>query len=557
MNWSNLGNRKISLWKKSGLVVFILFLLISLVLTGCGKGNQGQEQASNAVDNTSSGPQKGGVVTIPIAADPTFNSFYPSVFFESIVVNRVLFDGLTKPGKDLSPAPDLATSWEPSEDGMAWTFELRNDVKWHDGQPFTAEDVAYTFNEIVLKPELGANSSSYFKAVDRVEVIDTDTVVFHLKRPFAALPSYLAYNAGILPKHIFEGKDPWDLTSFNKEKPIGTGPFKLDKYVSGQSVELVPNPDYFGGEPYLDRLVYKVVADPNAQIAQALSNELSIFILDNLAAIDRIKSANNLVIAPQNMTQFYWLCLNQENPLFTDVKVRQAMLHAIDRQTIINTVDMGYATIANSPIAPALQADYDPNAVKNYDYNPEKAKELLAEAGWTDTDGDGILDKDGKPFKFDFDFGKKGNLEAVCQMVQQYLKDIGMDVKLNAMEWNAMIQKDIIQRDYDATLNWWLYPNDPDVQPFFHSANAGTGNNIPGYKDEQLDKLLEDGQAATDIDQRKQVYSELQKYTSEVLPYVFLWYPQEIQVRNKNLQGVPDIDLRNSLHYINEWWIQK
>lgn len=550
------GNLKSFGWRSSTVAMVIALLILSLVTVGYGRGVQKGTAPADVKTGIGSGHRKGGTVTIPIVADPTLNPWHPNSYIESLLINRVLFDGLTKPGKNLAPAPDLATSWETSKDGLSWTFQLRSGVTWHDGKPFTADDVAYTFNEIVLRKELGANGSSYFKAVDKVEVTGPQRVVFRLKRPFAALPAYLAYNAGILPKHIFEGKDPWTLTSFNKETPVGTGPFKIGKYTSGQSVELVANPDYFGGAPYLDRLVFKVVADPNSQIAQALSNDLSIMILDNKAAVDRVKGAKNVTVYPVSLTQFYWLALHQTNPLFNDVKVRQAMAYALDRQTMINTIDRGYATVANGPISPALKAYYNPDVIK-YKYNVQKAKDLLAQAGWKDTTGDGIVEKDGNPFQFVLDIAKKGNLEAVGQMAQQYLKAIGMNVQLNSMEWNALIQKDIIKRDYDATINWWTYPNDPDVLPYFHSSTVKTGNNIPDFKDPQLDKLLELGQSTSEPAKRKQVYDDLQKYMSNTLPYVFLWYPQELQVRNNNLRGVPDLGLRDALHYVNEWWIKQ
>lgn len=540
----------------------VLLLVIVIALSGCGgsqtEGDDGASEGSGGEEAEQDGgePQSGGTVSIPIVGDPTFNQWHPQVYAESNLVNRALFSGLTKPGEDLAPSPDLAKDWEVSEDGLAWIFHLREDVTWHDGEPFTAEDVAYTFNEIALVEELGANNYSTFQPINEVEVIDSSTVVFHLDSPFAALPAYLSFNAEILPKHKFEGVDPWNLNSFNKENPVGTGPFKLDKYTSGQGVELVPNPNYYEGEPYLDRLVFKVLADANTHIAQALSNELSIFALEDASSVERVENADNLRIHPQEATRFFWIALNQENDLFTDVKVRQAFLHAIDRQSIIDTVLKGYASIADAAISPSLKQYYTDD-VTRYEYDPEKAKELLAEVGWEDTDGDGILDKDGQPFAFDFDIGQQGDLEPIAQMVQQYLNDIGLDVQLNVMEWNAMIEKNIVQRDYDMALNWWLYPGDPDVLPYFHSSNAGTGRNIPGYKDEKLDELLELGQKSTDLEERKEVYIELQQYMSETLPYLFLWYPQEIQVRNEKLRGVPEMRFGDTLHYVHEWWIEQ
>ena len=178
--------------------------------------------------------QAQGSVSLPIAADPTLNPWHPSAFVESVFPNRVLFPGLTKPGVDLQPAADLAESWSASADGMSWIFELRDDVIWHDGAPFTAEDVAFTFNQIVLDAALVASGARNFGTIASVDVVDTHTVRFNLKSPFSALPAYLGINAGILPKHVFEGQgDPWNLTSFHKGTPIGTGPFKVSEFVSG------------------------------------------------------------------------------------------------------------------------------------------------------------------------------------------------------------------------------------------------------------------------------------------------------------------------------------
>ena len=235
--------------------------------------------------------QTGGTATIPIGADPTMNPWHPNAFVESLFVNRVLFAGLTSPGKDLAPASDLASSWQAAPDGLSWTFTLRDDVKWSDGRALPPTTSLFTFNDIILKPDLAATGRGNFSAVHNVEAVNPTTVKFNLSRPFSALPSYLAYNAGILPRHAFEGQaDPWQHTAFNKGTPVYTGPFKVEQYTSGQSVILTRNDAYFGGKPNLDKLVFKVVPDANTQIAQALSGEISIMILDNKAAIDRVRS---------------------------------------------------------------------------------------------------------------------------------------------------------------------------------------------------------------------------------------------------------------------------
>jgi len=533
--------------------VFALALVTLFVASACA--STAQPGPSAATSAATGAPVTGGTITIPIQADPTLNPWSPNAFVESIFVNRVLFDGLTKPGKDLAPAPDLATSWDTSADGLAWTFHLREGVKWSDGQPFTADDVAYNFNDIVLKKELGAQNAGNFSAVNSVTVIDAKTVRFDLLRPFAALPSYLAYNAGLVPKHVLSPGDPLKNTSFNKGIPVSTGPFKVEKYNAGQNVTLVRNDNYFGPKPYLDKVVFSVVPDVTTQLAQTLSGEINAMVLDNKAAVDRVKSASGLSVVSRSLVQYWWLALNQTDPRFTDVRVRQAFVDAIDRQAIIKSVFLGYASVANSAITPALKAYYDPSLASRYPYDPAKAKALLAEAGWT-PGADGVLVKDGKPFKFTM-ITDAPLFGAVSALVQQDLKKVGVIADLNTVDFTTYKNSVYVTKDYTAAVSWWVYPSDPDVFPYYHSSTAEKGFNIPKYKDPKLDDLLTQGQSASDLEARKAVYKQLQAYMADNLPYLFLWYPEEVDVLSSSLQGVAELNLRDGMHYIGEWWLKK
>lgn len=532
---------------------FALLFAVILAVTACAPRASAPEAGAPAA----AAPVKGGTVTIPTIADPTLNPWSPNAFVESLFINRILFAGITKPGKDLAPVADLATRWEVSSDGLAWTFYLRDNVKWSDGKPFSADDVAFTFNDVVLNKDLAATGRGNFANVlNKVAVVDAKTVRFELKSRFSALPSYLAYNAGIIPKHALAGPTPLTNNAFNKGMPITTGPFKVERYTSGQSVILTRNDDYFGDKAYLDKIVFTVVPDANTQIAQALSGEIQIMLVDNKAAVERLKTASNLKVESRPLVQYYWLALNQTDERFQDLRVRQAFVHAINRPAIISSVEKGFGKIANSAITPALGAYYDPTLEKEYPYDPAKAKQLLAAAGWS-AGPDGVLQKDGKPFRFTMDVGQKGILEPVNVLMQQDLKQVGIAAELNSMEWNSYIQKVVVRRDYVATVNWWVYPSDPDVRPYYHSTAAGKGFNIPGFKDAKLDELLERGQAASDLEQRKAVYKELQRYMADKLPYIFLWYPEEIDVLSTRLQGVPKLNLRDGMHYVQEWWLSK
>jgi peptide/nickel transport system substrate-binding protein len=557
-------------WRASGGVINAVVLAGALFLAACTPAAQtpaAPTTAAAAQPTTTARPagqtqpagqaQQGGTVTIPIGADPTMNPWHPNSFVESVFVNRVLFASMTRPGKDLQPAPDLATKWEVTPDGLTWTFTLRDDAKWTDGKPITADDVVFTIGTLVLNPELGATGRGNLSAVKSVEAAGPNVVKFNLTRAFSALPSYLAYNAGILPKHAFEGQaDPWKHNAFNKRTPISSGPFKVEQYTSGQSVVLARNDAYFGGKPNLDKIVFKVVPDANTQIAQALSGEISIMILDNKAAVDRVKSASQVRVEPRQLVQYYWLSLNQTDARFADTKVRQAFEYAIDRNAIITAVEKGYGKIANTAIVPAFKAYYDPAHESKYAYSADRAKALLAEAGWA-PGPDGILQRDGQPFKFTMDVGQRGILQPTNELIQQNLKAVGIQADLNSMEWNSYIQKVIVNRDYSATVNWWVYPNDPDVFPYFHSSTAGKGFNIPGHQDPKLDDILTRVQAETDLTRRKAAVGELQAYMADNLPYIFLWYPEEIDVINANLQGVADLNLRDNMHYVQEWWLRR
>ena len=302
-------------------------------------------------------PQSGGTVTIPIAADPTMNPWHPNAFVESIFVNRVLFDSLTRPGKDLNPAPDLALSWEAAADGLSWTFKLRDDAKWSDGQAVTADDVVFTFNDIVLKKELGATGAGNFAAVKNVEAVNPTTVKFNLARPFSALPAYLAYNAGHPARDTPFRVRPTRgrSTPSTRARPFRADPSRWSRTHPARASCWPATTPTSVASPYLDKLVFKVVPDANTQIAQALSGELSIMIMDNKAAVDRVKSAAQVRVEPRQLVQYYWLALNQTDPRFQDVRVRQAFDYAIDRQAIITAVEKGYGKPANTAIVPALQ----------------------------------------------------------------------------------------------------------------------------------------------------------------------------------------------------------
>lgn len=533
---------------------------LGLLLAACGGGSApagdqggGAPGASDPGEPASEGPRSGGTVVIPIVDDPIFNPHHPNHFVESVMVTRVLFNGLTKPGKDLQPSPDLAEDWTISDDGLVWTFHLRKDVKWHDGEPFTAEDVRFTFMDVVLNPDVAAGSRSHFHNVAEVVVVDDHTVEFHLSEPMASLPAYLAYNAGILPSHVLKGTDVMNNAGFNKGKPVGTGPFKLADYVSGQHVVLERFDDYFAGKPLLDQIQYRVLPDANTQLSQLLTGELSIVIVENASNVERLENEAGIRIDATPQLNYVWLAANTSREPFGDARVRQALSYALDRPAMIQNILRGYGREATGPISPALEHYYNPD-VTRYPYDPDRARALLAEAGWEDTDGDGYVERNGQTLEVALTVPKANIMEPLATLVQQYFEAVGVKTVMDPVEFNVFVADRLVPRAFDVMVGWWVTPPDPDILGYYHSNAAMGGNNVPMYADPELDELLEQGQAVGDPDRRKEIYDRVQEILADQVPYIYIWYPDEIVARRAGLEGVPAIGFRDALQHAHEWY---
>lgn len=495
------------------------------------------------------------VIDLATNADPTLNPWAPGAVIESNLINTILFEQLTRYSpEDLSPSPALAESWEASEDALAWTFHLRDDVVWSDGESFNAEDVAFTFNDVVKNPDLGAQSANQFAAVDSVEIVDDYTVRFVLNSPFSALPYYLASYAGIIPEHVLgSAENPLTVTSFNKQSPVSTGPYMVAEFVPGSHVRLVPNENFYGTAPKLAGIVFRVIPDTNTQVAQLLAGQLDLVGRLNPNALAGVERNPELEVLSQSQNIFYFVALNFDDERFQDVNVRQALLTAIDRQALIDALIQGYGTVATGPIAPLLAALHNDD-VAQHAYDPERALELMAAAGWT-PGPDGILQKDGEQFIVDMPTASYAELTPASLLIQQFWADIGVQAEIETIEWNAYIQRVILERDYEASVAWWSMPPTPDVTPYFACSAAHTGNNIPNYCSEELDELLAAGRRALSAEDQQAAYYELQEYLAIELPYLYLWHPNIISVVRDNVEGMPEINAATAFQHAEEWYV--
>jgi peptide/nickel transport system substrate-binding protein len=495
------------------------------------------------------------VITFATNADPTLNPWTPGAVIESNLINTILFDQLTRYSpEDLSPVPGLATSWEASDDAMSWTFNLRESVRWSDGEPFDAEYVAFTFNKVVLVDELGAQSATQFSQVESVEIIDPLTVKFVLNSPFSALPYYLAAFSGMLPEHVLGAvENPLTDASFNKRSPVTTGPYKVAEFVPGSFVRLVPNEFYWGDTPKLAGIIFNIIPDANTQVAQLLAGQLDLVTRLNPALLAGVESVPNLEVLRQSQNLYYWVVLNQKDERFTDARVRQALLLALDRPAMIEAILKGYGTVATGPIAPLLGAIYTSD-VASYPYDPEAAKALLAEAGWTPGD-DGVMQKDGQRLEISMPTGQFGELVPITLLIQQYWEAIGVKANVEVIEWNAYIQQVVVKREYEGTMAWWSQPPTPDVTPYYSCEAVSTGNNIPNYCSEELDQMMAEGRRALTPEDQASVYGKMQQFLANELPYIYLWYPDILSVKNTRLQGFAALNDSTAFQFSDQWYV--
>ncbi len=494
--------------------------------------------------------QRGGNVRFPVGSDPVPNPITVAGGLASIFSNKLLFNGLIRyNSRTLNPEGDLAERWDFSADGKELTFKLRSGVKWHDGQPFTAEDVKFTF-DTMLDPKTTFRFRSNIRGVQGATVVDPLTVKLTLASPLPSLPIQLGYNIHMIPKHVLQGKDINAPADFLK-KPIGTGPFKLVEYTPGSTMTVERNEAFHFGAPLLDRITLRVIPDINSQLAQLRSGELDFMLMEPDQAAS-VQGVNTIVIQNASQVNYYYIAYNNTRPIFSDKRVRQALTSAINREEIVKNVLGGAGQIAHGPINPLLAWAYTDD-VQKWPYNVEVAKKLLDDAGWK-AGPDGVRAKDGQRLSFEL-IVDKGNTsrESTAAIAQQSWKAIGADVRITTMEFNASLER-FQKGDYDSIVEWYITPPDPDVSAWY--TTGGTSNQWK-YSNPQVDTIL--NQARSELDQAKAgaLYKEFLKIVAEDQPITFTYYPQEIRGLSAKLQNVPAVGIRDAIVYAYQWSLNR
>jgi len=466
-----------------------------------------------------------------------------------------IFNGLVKYDTDLSITGDLAESWDVTKDGLVITFHLRKGVKWTDGVEFTADDVMFGYKTIIDEKTPSAYKEDFLQ-VKKAEVMDKYTFRVTYEKPFApALTSWQSLI--ILPKHLLEGKD---ITKSDLVRnPVGLGPYKLVRWASGQELILESNKDYFEGRPYIDRYIYRVIPDTATMFLVLKTGEVDMMGLTPIQYTKQTDTPffkNNFRKYRYPAFNYTHLAFNQKHPWFSDKRVRQAMSYAIDKNEIVDVVLFGLGSPATGPYVPNTWP-YNPN-VKKYEYNPEKAKELLKEAGWQDRDGDGILDKDGKPFSFTILTNAGNNLRKnTATIIQSRLEKIGVKVGIRTVEWSTFVNQFIDKKRFEAVLLGWSISLDADQYDIWHSSKTKEKElNFISYNNPEVDQLLEKGRRTFNIEERKKAYFRIQEILADEVPYIFLYVPDATPIVQARIKGIKPTAIGISYNQ-SKWYVPK
>ena len=523
---------------------YLPLTLAALTLSAC---NDRTVPGGSAGEGT---PVQGGTAIISRVSDfDAFNQFVSTDYDTGQVLRYMLFMPLVRLDADFEYEPYLAESFEMAEDGLSLTFRIRDGVRWHDGTPVTAADVVWSI-EKYMDPALAFANSQYFQFVDRVEMTDPQTVVVYFTEPHSdALSDFLEWEPK--PKHLLENVASTEMRNspFN-QNPVGNGPFRFVSWNPNQQVVFEANPDFVFGRPNLDRVVFRIIPEQTTELTELLTRTIDFIRGVPPAEADRVRNSAVARLMTYPTRSYVFLAWNTKNPLFEDARVRRALSMGINRQQIVDALLYGFGSVAVSDVMP-FQWQYD-ESLQPWPYDPEQASRLLAEAGWTDTNGDGILDKDGRPFRFTLETNQGNDLrEDIIVIIQNDLARLGVQAQPRLAEWNSLIDR-LKRGEFESVVSGWSV--DFKFDPTETLGCNGGVYNYPSYCNPKADSLVQAGLTTLEEDEALPLWHEYQAIIHQDQPYTFIYYADERLGVSNRLQGVVG-DARGHLVSIADWWI--
>ncbi|MDX1623090.1 MAG: peptide-binding protein [Gemmatimonadota bacterium] len=518
---------------------------VVLLSLACG----GQERAGETPERELTPVDGGRAVVSRISDFDAFNEFVSTDYDTSQVLRQMLFMPLVKLDAEMNFEPHLADSIALSEDGLSITFRLREGVRWHDGEPVTADDVVWSYRTYT-NPDLAYANIQYFQFIDRVEALDERTVRFHFTEVHAE-PRMDFIEWSPMPKHLLEDVPIAEMknAAFNRE-PVGNGPFRFVSWTANQQAVFEANEEFVLGRPHLDRVVFRIIPEQTTELTELLTGNIDMMRGVPPAEAERVKQAENARLLSYPSRSYTFLAWNTEHPLFEDPKVRRALTMGIDRRQVVDALLYGYGRLAIADVMPFQWMFHE--ELEPWPHDPDRARTMLEEAGWSDTDGDGVLDKEGRPFRFILETNQGNDLrEDILVIVQNDLEEIGVDVQPRLVEWNTLIDR-LKQRDFEAAVSGWSVDFKFDPSEVM-ACDAGVYN-YPSYCNRMADSLMQQALKTVDRSEALPLWKEYQEIVHEEQPYTFLYYLEERLGVSRRLKGV-EADARGHLVTIDEWWI--
>ena len=534
-------------------------VLALAALAACGGGGRDAGGGAKGGEKEDGGtPQPGGTAAISILSDfQAFNPVTNTHLTTDDVIKHMLFTPLIQYNERFEPVPWLAERWELSD--TAVTFFLRRDVKWHDGRPVSAEDVKFTFDLAKDPASASLLGSAYLTMVESATVVDSGTIRFKFVAPHAqALDGFWW---APLPKHLLEGVQAAQLSQhpFNR-RPVGSGPFTFVEWRPNQSLTLAANPNFpapLGGRPNLDRVVWRVVPEATTMVTELINGTADLIgytLLPDQAVQIRQQEGQGVELRHHPSREFTFIAWNNTRAPFNDPAVRRALTLAVNREQIIEALLQGFAEPAHGMIPPWSPMYTD---IGNLPFDPNQARQLLAQAGWRDTNGDQVLDKGGQPFRFTLLVNSANRLhQDMATVIQQQLAQVGVAIDIRTQEFQSMLQQ-YKARDYQAVIaNWSLDTFKVDPTPLFSCEQARVANsaNRTGYCNPRADQLMQQGLRTTDAAQGKQVWEQFSRILQQDQPVTFLYWTEDLAGVGPRPRNV-EMDARSKIVNIQEWWI--
>ncbi len=519
----------------------LFWVLLGFCLVACSSETPREEPptTTSEVETTPAIPARGDRLVSASIGDAT--NLIPMIAGDasSHAIAGQMYLSLLKYDRDLNLVGQLAESWEVSNDKLSIRFKLRPNLAWTDGKPFTSADCAFTLRLIQDPHTQSPYKSDYVKVVG-FDTPDALTFVVHYNEPYSpALYSWASL--AILPKHVFEHEDIMN-TPLSRKPAATIGPYTLADWQPQQSILLRANEDYYDGPVWITERLTRIIPDSATQFLELSAGHLDSMTLTP-TQYRRLFPIKPYLVKHYKRYKYLdfgytYLGFNLKRKPFNDPRVREAIAYAIDRQELVDGVLLGLGEVIATPYKPGTY--WVNKNIKPRPYSLDKAKELLNKAGWMDSDGDGILDKDGRPLSFTI-LTNNGNRQRAdsATIIQQRLKQAGIEVKVRLVEWSAFIENFINKRNFEAVILGWALSPEPDQYSIWHSSQTAERQfNFLSYSNPRVDKALIEATRTFDMAERKRLYDLVQEEIHKDVPIVFLYAPYSLPVIHKRVHGI-------------------